>query len=74
MEKHSDLTKIENERAKYKVSCNYCKHVLVFTPSNKKSKILCKVCGHYVYKNEKEKFKDLLNKERRKENACSLKR
>jgi hypothetical protein len=49
----------EEERAKYKIKCS-CGHTLIFTPSNKKNKILCNCCGYYVYRNEKEKFKELM--------------
>lgn len=58
MERYDTSDKAEAERDKYKVHCKHCSHVLVFTPTNKKNKILCNVCGHYVYRNDKEEFKD----------------
>lgn len=52
----------EKERTKYKVKCKRCDHVIVFTPNNKKNKIICNVCGYYVYKNDREEFKELMKR------------
>ena len=38
----------------YKVKCK-CGHTIVLI---KRNKVLCNFCGHYVYKNQKEEFKD----------------
>ena len=59
MERISDLSKLESERAKYKVKCK-CGHSIVFYPIHPKNKLICSYCKHYVYKNEKEKFKELM--------------
>ena len=50
--------KFNKEISSYKVVCKNCSHVIVITP--KKNKELCYICGKYVYRNEKEKFKDLM--------------
>ena len=59
MGKYNTSEKIENERAKYKVKCE-CGHTIVFYPSIVKNKLICRHCGHYIYKNEKERFKELM--------------
>ena len=41
--------------AQFKVKCK-CGHTLLISPVN--SKKLCSYCGNYVYRNEKEKFKE----------------
>lgn len=42
----------------YKVRCK-CGHTIVMV---KRSKVLCSHCGHYVYKDKKEEFKDKMRK------------
>lgn len=44
--------------SKYKVKCK-CGHVLIIT---NKDKVVCSHCGHYVYKNQKEEFKDRMRR------------
>lgn len=61
------------EEAERKVYCPICHHPVVFL--NRTTKIICSVCGRYIYnKNEigqKQKFKDYLQaemiKQKRKE-------
>ena len=65
MIKYDTSQKAENERARYKVKCKKCGHTLVFTPSNKKNKILCNYCGYYIYRSKKDKFKELFQKKKR---------
>lgn len=57
------FNKLSDERQKFKITCE-CGHRL-FIPEFRK-KVICGWCGHYVYKNEKEKFKDKLLKEMKK--------
>lgn len=52
-------TRYFNERAKHKVKCK-CGHSI--SMANRINKKLCSWCGNYVYKNEKDKFKDMLLK------------
>lgn len=67
MKKNDDnYTKKVNEACKYKVYCK-CGHSMVIYPFEHIDKKICSWCGHYVYKNDLVKFKDLLNKERKKE-------
>lgn len=67
MERYDVSESAEKERTKYKTKCKHCGHILVFTPANRKNKIICNVCGYYVYKNEKEEFKDKLLKKWKEE-------
>lgn len=66
MIKYNISKKAEAERAKYKVSCKHCGHVIVFPPSSRTNKVLCRHCGYYIYKNPKEEFKELMRGEIRK--------
>ena len=61
-----DVTKkTEAERTKYKVYCK-CGHSIIFTPTAKTNKTICSHCGHYIYKDEKDKFKELMKRELKK--------
>ena len=53
--------KLSAEVAKYKIKCP-CGHTVVIFPMEHRNKKICSWCGHYVYLNEKEKFKDLLRR------------
>lgn len=59
MNQNKIIEKMDSEMAKYKVKCS-CGHSVNFYPTINKTKILCICCGHYIYKNEKEKFKELM--------------
>ena len=50
-------TRYFNERAKHKVKCK-CGHSIAMKPTL--NKILCRWCGNYVYKEQKDEFKDAL--------------
>lgn len=65
MRKYNVSIKMTEEASKYKVKCKHCGHVLIFPNSSKKNKILCNWCGHYIYKNDKEEFKDKFLKTRK---------
>lgn len=39
---------------KNSVQCKYCGHKILFS---RRSKEICNICGHYVFKNKKEEFK-----------------
>lgn len=67
MNRDKVIEKVESEKAKYKVKCP-CGHTVKFYPIYHKTKILCVCCGNYVYKDEKEKFKELLNKKMKEGN------
>lgn len=45
------------ERSKYKVKCK-CGHSMVMKPTAKKK--LCDWCGHYIYREAKDEFKNIL--------------
>lgn len=62
--KESNQSKITNECAKYKVYCK-CGHSVIIYPCEHRVKKICSWCGHTVYKNDLEKFKDLLIKKKR---------
>lgn len=47
------------ERAKFRIYCD-CGHSMVLFPFEHRNKKICSYCGKYVYKNEKEKFKEKL--------------
>lgn len=49
--------KLNEEANKYKYYCE-CGHPVVIYPMEHRTKKVCSWCGHYVYINEKEKFKD----------------
>lgn len=44
----------ESELSKYKVKCK-CGHILILIRRNK---AICTHCGHYVYKDKQEEFRD----------------
>jgi hypothetical protein len=52
----------EEARVRGKVTCK-CGHVTTFEPTSNKKKLICSYCGHYVYRNDKEKFKELMKAE-----------
>lgn len=62
MERYNVSIKCWEELSKHKVKCKHCGHTIVFTPSNKKNKVICSWCGHYIYKNDKEEFKEILER------------
>ena len=59
-------TKDELKASYYQDYVVYCKcgHSITFNP--KHTKELCTHCGHYVYRDEKEKFKEMLKRELRR--------
>ena len=50
---------LDADRAKHKKYCK-CGHSVVFPDNSKAIKVLCTHCGHYIYKNKQEEFKDRL--------------
>lgn len=56
MNKAGYQQKILEEQRKMKIICPYCKHRVHFYAFENQDKRLCKYCGNYVFKNEKEKF------------------
>lgn len=50
----NEQQKLENERAKFKVKCEHCGHVIVMTFAER---TICNHCNKWVYKNDKIKFK-----------------
>lgn len=52
-------TRYFEERAKHRIKCK-CGHSISIP--NCINKTLCSWCGNYVYKNEKDKFKNILLK------------
>lgn len=52
-------TRYFEERAKYKVRCK-CGHTTTMKPTTNKR--LCTWCGHYIYREKKDEFKDMLLK------------
>lgn len=62
MELVNTSEKYINEIAKYKIKCPYCGHKVIVLLSDKN---LCDWCGHYVYKEKKQMFKNfIINKQR----------
>lgn len=59
MKKYNLSKKYEAVRTGMKVKCK-CGHVNSFEPTSKATKIICSYCGYYVYRNEREKFKELM--------------
>ena len=49
-------TKYFDKIANQKVKCKYCGHVIIFL--GKLPSVICTHCGHKVYKNDREEFKD----------------
>ena len=64
MKKYDVTQKLEDERAKYKRYC-VCGHSIVFPPTSKTNKTICTWCGHFIYKNDKEEFKEKLIKNKK---------
>ena len=64
-----DIVKCEKERANYKRYC-ICGHSIVFPQTAKVNKTICDWCGHWIYKNDYEEFKDKYQKKKKEiENA-----
>ena len=63
MMSYKDLEKYNEEIYSHKRQCS-CGHKVFIHP--KRSKALCSWCGHYVYKDKKEEFKNKLLGEIRK--------
>lgn len=58
---NKDITKLENEKMKYKKYCEFCGHTISFYAFERDKKV-CNHCGRYNYRNNLVKFKDILNK------------
>lgn len=65
-----EITKVENEKQKYKKHCEFCGHTISFYAFERDKKI-CSYCGRYNYRNNLIKFKDKLN---RLLNKCELRK
>ena len=61
--KRDNIQKIMDAQQKLKVTCK-CGHRVLIPKFLKKR--ICNWCGHWVYKNRKEEFKDRLLREIRK--------
>lgn len=59
MSRLKDDIAIDKDRAMHRKYCS-CGHSITFPDYSKTNKILCTYCGHYIYKNKKEEFKDRL--------------
>lgn len=57
---HEEESRLANEKRKLKSRCPLCEH-MVFIPKDK-NKSLCSFCGTMVYRNEREKFKEILKR------------
>ena len=55
MRKHNTSRKYIEEISKYKIKCPYCGHVMILI---KQKNVICQWCGHKVYKDKKDEFKD----------------
>lgn len=67
--RYDDYSKLSNEISKYRTYC-CCGHSVVIYPFEKKKSKVCSFCGNLVYKNELEKFKDLLIKKKKEVERC----
>ena len=56
---------LNRELSKYRKYCK-CGHSVIMPDGTNVSKIICTFCGRYIYKNDKEKFKELIIKEMRR--------
>lgn len=59
---NAEITKLENEKQKYKKKCEYCGHTISFYAFESDKKV-CSYCGRYNYRNEFIKFKSRLMNE-----------
>lgn len=64
LSKSDNYSKISNEMSKYRIYCQ-CGHSVIIYPFERRNKKICSYCGNLVYKNELERFKDLLMKKKR---------
>lgn len=55
------MQKLEDDRALFKRYCK-CGHSIVFPANSKTSRTICTWCGHWIYKNDFEEFKDNIKK------------
>lgn len=51
---------IDDIMSKYKKYCKHCGHSVIFEQKTKGNRTICTHCGHWIYKNDKEEFKDRL--------------
>ena len=65
--KETDLEKYATYISLHKVKCKHCGYPAFMTNSYKFDKMLCRVCKHYIYKNDLLEFKDRLKAQIRKE-------
>ena len=60
MRKHNISRKYIDKICKFKVKCQHCGHVVILIKQNF---IICDWCGHKIYRNKQEEFKDKVKQE-----------
>ena len=63
MRKQNTSKKYIDKISQFKSKCSYCGHTTVML---KQKFIICGWCGHKIYKNKQEEFKDKIKKELKK--------
>lgn len=66
-----EIALMEDKLSKCKRYCKYCHHSVVMTGNSRYKYVICHVCGHAIYINDKEEFKakliEAINKIKRQE-------
>lgn len=61
----NEQQKLEEERAKFKVKCKHCGHIMVLTFADR---TICNHCGFYIYKDKQTEFRYKMKTEMRMKN------
>ena len=66
MRKPTYTDKLATYISQHKKKCKYCGYPVFIAENFVQNKVLCKVCKHYIYKNDVDEFKDKLKLQIRK--------
>lgn len=61
---YKEIIKEDQAFADYKVTCK-CSHSVIIPYRNKR--VMCEFCGHWIYRDKKEEFKDKLKEKLKNE-------
>lgn len=60
MKDYNQVEKLATYVSTNKKKCKHCGSLIFIIKSFKQNKILCRVCGYYVYKDDKKEFEERL--------------
>lgn len=67
MNQNTTIEKMASYVSSHKKKCKYCGNPIFIIQSFDRNKTLCHNCGHFVYKNDIDEFRDKLKRQIRKE-------